>query len=169
MQAEVPYKAGRVVEKGLADGVVEENEGNYRLLSQAWQMSGEFDKAIPALKKAAATSDDGKLDLRLSSSYLNLGRYEECVDAARTALRRKVERPAAAQEILAMCLFELEKYEDAKKAFRLAAKDEKIQKRARNWIKFIENEQSRIAQLDDSIRQARAARNAARNRLASPN
>lgn len=169
MQAEVPYKAGRVIEKGLADGVVEENEGNYRLLSQAWQMSGEFDKAIPALKKAAATSDDGKLDLRLASSYLNLGRYEECVDAARTALRRKVERPAAAQELLAMCLFELEKYEDAKKAFRLAAKDEKIQKRARNWIKFIENEQSRLAQLDESIRQARAARNAARNQIASPN
>ena len=56
-----------------------------------------------------------------------------------------------------MCLFEKEKYEDAKKSFRQAARDEKIQKRARNWIKYIESEQARISQINESIRQARLA------------
>jgi hypothetical protein len=59
-----------------------------------------------------------------------------------------------------MCLFEKEEYEDSKDAFRKAAKDESIAKRARNWIKFIETEQSRIAQLNESIKQARLAREA---------
>lgn len=169
MQAEVPYKAGRALEKGFKAGTVERVEDNYRLLSQAWQMAGEFDKAIPALKDAAATSEDGKLYVRLASSYLNLSRHDECAGAARTALKGKLERPAVAHELLGMCLFELEKYQDAKQAFRLAGKDKKVQKRARNWIKFIENEQSRIAQLNDSIRQARAARDAARRQAAIPN
>ena len=169
MQAEVSYKAARALEKGLADDIVEKNANNYRLLSQAWQMSAEYEKAIPALKKAAATSDDGELDVRLASSYLNLGRHDECISSADTALKRKLERPAIAHELRAMCLIELEKYEESKKAFRLAAKDEKIQKRARNWIKFIESEQSRISQLNSSIRQAREQRDAMKNRAASSN
>ena len=159
MQAEAGYKSARILEKSLADGIVEENESNYRLLSQAWQMAAEYDKAIDPLKKAAKISGDGELDVRLANSYLNLSRYDDCVAAARSGLNKGgLKRPSIAQELLGMCLFEKEKYEDAKKAFRQAAKDEKIKKRARNWMKFIESEQRRIAQINESIKQARLAR-----------
>ena len=59
-----------------------------------------------------------------------------------------------------MCLFEQDKYDEAITAFRQAAKDEKVEKRAMNWIRFIQTEQARIAQLNESIRQARLAREA---------
>ena len=81
MQAEAGYKAARILEKGFADGIVEENESNFRLLSQAWQMAAEYEKAIDPLKKAAKISDDGELDVRLANSYLNLSRYEDCIKA----------------------------------------------------------------------------------------
>lgn len=163
MQAEAGYKAARVLEKGFEAGIVEKNEQNYRLLSQAWQMAAEFEKAIPPLKAAASSSGDGELDARLANSYLNLNRYEECVDAASRALNRGgLRRPAIAHELKGMCLFELEKYEDAKQSFRQAAKSKNVEKRARNWISFIESEQQRISELNASIRQARAARDAAR-------
>jgi len=163
MQAEAGYKAARVMEKGLESGLVDNTEQNYRLLSQAWQMAAEYEKAIPPLKTAAASSGDGELDARLANSYLNLNRYEECVAAATAALDKGgLRRPAIAQELKGMCLFEMQKFEEAKKAFRQAAKSEKVEKRARNWITFIESEQKRISQLNDSIRQARAARDAAR-------
>lgn len=163
MQAEAGYKAARVIEKGMEAGLVEENEQNWRLESQAWQMAAEYEKAIAPLKEAAAVSDDGELDSRLANSYLNLSRYDECATASRAALNKGgLKRPAVSQELLGMCLFELQKFEDAKKAFRQAAKSEDVEKRARNWIKFIESEQTRINQLDASIKQARAARDAAR-------
>jgi len=164
LQAEAPYKSARVLEKGFEAGLIEKTEGNYRLLSQAWQLAAEYEKAIPPLKQAASISDVGELDARLANSYLNLSRYDECVDAARAGLKKGgLKREGVAYELLGMCLFEKEKYEDAKKAFRKAANDKSIEKRARNWIKFIETEQSRIAQLNASIKQARLARDAQSN------
>lgn len=163
MQSEAGFKAARVLEKGYEAGLVEETEQNWRLLSQAWQMAAEYEKAISPLKKAAAVSTDGELEVRLANSYLNLNRYEECADAGRSALRKGgLKRPELAHELVGMCLFELEQFEDAKKAFRQAAKAPKVEKRARNWITFIESEQQRIRELNESIRRAREARDAAR-------
>jgi tetratricopeptide (TPR) repeat protein len=161
MQAEAPFKAAKVLEKGLDSGLVEKTESNYRYLSQAWQLAAEYEKAIPPLKQAAGISEDGELDVRLANSYLNLSRYDECVKSARAGIKRGgLKRPATAQELLGMCLFEQDKYEEAIAAFRQAAKDEKTEKRARNWIKYIQTEQARIEQLNESIRQARMAREA---------
>ena len=165
MQAEAGYKAARILEQGLEDGSIEKNENNYRLLSQAWQMASEFEKAIGPLEEAARISNDGELDVRLANSFLNLSRYDECVDASRAGLKKGgLDRPAIAQELLGMCLMEKEEFEEAKKAFRQAAKDDKIENRARNWIKFIESEQARISQINESIRQARLARERLQNK-----
>ncbi len=159
MQAEAGYKAARILEKGFADGIVEEKESNLRLLSQAWQIAAEYEKAIVPLKKAAKISDDGELDVRLASNYLNLNKHDECIASARDGLKKGgLKRPAVAQEILGMCLFDKKRFEEAKTAFRQAAKDKDIAKRSRNWIKFIESEQARIAQINASIKQARLAR-----------
>ena len=46
---------------------------------------------------------------------------------------------------------------------KIRTKDKKIEKRARNWIKFIESEQARIAQINESIKQARLARDQLNN------
>ena len=164
MQAEAGYKAARILEKGLADGLVDKTESNYRLLSQAWQVAAEYEKAISPLQQAAKISGDGELDVRLANSYLNLNRYDDCASASRSGLKKGgLKRPAAAQELLGMCLFEKKQFEDAKKAFRIAAKDDAIAKRARNWIKYIEGEQARIASINASIKQARLARDRAKN------
>jgi tetratricopeptide (TPR) repeat protein len=158
LQAEVPYKAGKVLEAGLADGKVEKTAQNYRLLSQAWQLAAEDKKAIPALKTAASMSNDGELDVRLAQSYLNTSRYSDCIDSARTGLNKGgLRRADIAYEILGMCLFEEDKYEDAKQAFRRAARDDRTAKRARNWIQFIEKEQERLKELEKSLRQSRRA------------
>jgi len=164
LQAEAAFKAARILEKGFQDELVEKNESNYRLLSQAWQVAAEYDKAIPPLKQAAAISNDGELDVRLANSYLNLSRYDECADAARSGLNKGgLKSTAGAYELLGMCLYEKSDFEDSKTAFRQAARDEKIAKRARNWINFIESEQARINQLNESIRQARQARESFEN------
>jgi len=88
LQAEAPYKAARVLQKGLDDGSIEETQGNWRLLSQAWQLAREDEKALPALTEAASRSDDGELHVMLAQSYANLARWGECAEAARTGMRR---------------------------------------------------------------------------------
>ncbi len=168
LQGEAAYKAAKVLQQGLDSGLIETTVSNYRLLSQAWQVAAEYEKAIPPLKKAAEISEDGELDVRLASSYLNLGRYAECATSARAGLRRSgLERPATAHELLGMCLFELDEYDEAIKSFRTAARDKKIEKRARNWIKYITTEQARLNQINASIRQAESIRQARIDRRAA--
>ena len=148
MQAEVPYKAGKLLQEKMDSGVVKKNEKNYRLLSQAWMLSMEDQKAIPALKAAAALADHGELDARLANSYLNVGEYGQCVTAARNAARKGgLKSPDNIQISLGMCLYNQQKYSESKTAFREAAKVPRAQRVSRQWIRVIDSEIERNRQI----------------------
>jgi tetratricopeptide (TPR) repeat protein len=152
MQREVPYKAATLLEARMEDGTIRKIEKNYRLLSQAWQLSQEDEKAIPALTQAARLADDGELDVRLGNTYLNLSEYNDCVSAVRTGIRKGGLRyPENAHISLGMCLYNLRQYSDAKTAFRQAAKVQKSRRMANQWLRVIDaeierNRQIRLAQ-----------------------
>ena len=148
LQAEVPYKAATLLQEKMDAGVVPKNEKNYRLLSQAWQLSMEDRKAIPALQEAARLSEEGELDLRLANSYLNIGEYGDCVKSANTAIRKGgLKNPDNAQISLGMCLYNQREYSDAKTAFRSAARVPRSQRTANQWIRVIDAELERNRQI----------------------
>tara|TARA_R110002096_G_scaffold124002_1_gene268084 strand:- start:17996 stop:19351 length:1356 start_codon:yes stop_codon:yes gene_type:complete len=148
LQAEVPYKAAKLLQEKIDAGVLTKNEKNYRLLSQAWQLSMDDAKAIPALKAAASLADHGELDARLANSYLNIGDYNNCVASARTAARKGgLKSPDNIQISLGMCLYNLRKYNEAKTAFREAAKVPRSQRTSSQWIRVIDAEVERNRQI----------------------
>ena len=152
MQAEVPYKAAKILEKGLKDGVIDSTATNWRMLSQAWTLAQEDEKAVPSLRTAARMSNDGILDVRLAQSYLNLDSYPQCVDAAQAGLNKgNLRRSDTAQIILGMCLYEQKKYGPAKTAFRAAGKDSRSRSTSSNWVQFIDNEIDRQRQLREAM------------------
>ena len=154
MQAEVPYKAGQLLASEMEDGRVSGDAKNYRLLSQAWTLAQEDERAIPALQAAAQASDDGELDVRLGNAYLNLGQYENCAEAVERGLRKGgLKSPDNAQISLGMCLYNLKRYNDAKAAFREAAKERRSQRIASQWVTVIDSEIDR----NEQIRLAEAA------------
>jgi len=152
MQREVPYKAGQLLEKEMTSGRVTKNAKNYRLLSQAWQLSMEDAKAIPALREAARLSTDGELDVRLGNALLNTGEYSECVTSVQNGIRKGgLKSPDNAQISLGMCLYNLRKYRAGIDAFQAAAKTARSRKIANQWINVIRadidrNEQIRLAE-----------------------
>jgi tetratricopeptide (TPR) repeat protein len=152
MQREVPYKAAVLLEKEMNAGRVAKNAKNYRLLSQAWMLSMEDEKAIPALKEAARLSDDGELDVRLANTYLNVGQYSECVTSVRAGLRKgDLKSVDNAHISLGMCLYNLRQYNAAIDSFQQAAKTPRSRKIANQWISVIRadverNEQIRLAE-----------------------
>jgi tetratricopeptide (TPR) repeat protein len=155
MQAEVPYKGARVLEKGFEAEIIERNVRNLRLQSQAWQLAQEDRKAIPPLKEAAGMSDDGELFARLAQSHLNLSEYKSCITASGKAIKKGgLKNKGNTYLIQGMCQFELDKLTDAKASFRQAAKTEKVAKNARSWLSFVESEESRIKQLERSMKLA---------------
>ncbi len=149
LQAEVPYKAATLLQEKMDAGVVAKSEKHYRLLSQAWMLSQEDEKAIPALQAAAALANDGELDLRLANAYLNVGKYGDCVTSANTALRKGgLQNVDNAQISLGMCLYNLRRYSDAKTAFSNAAKSPRSKRISNQWVQVIDSEIERNRQID---------------------
>jgi tetratricopeptide (TPR) repeat protein len=152
MQREVPYKAAVLLEAEMERGRVTKSAKNYRLLSQAWQLSMEDEKAIPALTEAARLSSDGELDVRLGNALLNTGQYGDCVKAVETGLRKGgLKSPDNAQISLGMCLYNQRKYNEAIKAFQEASKTPRSRSLSNQWINVIRadierNEQIRLAE-----------------------
>lgn len=154
LQGEVPYKAAKLLSDGMEAGRISENAKNYRLLSQAWQLAQEDEKAVPALRRAAQLSGDGELDARLAVAYLNLDRYEDCIQAGQSALDKGgVRKPNDVRITIGMCQYNLDRYSDARRTFIVLGRDDNYQKIARQWITVIDGEVERLTQLREAIAQ----------------
>ena len=154
MQAEVPYRAAKVLEQGIAKGVVQKNDRNLQSLGQAWQLAQETDKAIPVFEEAAVKASDGKVYERLAQLYLDSDKFEQCVTAADHALERGgLRRIQTTQVVKGMCQFNLDKLSAARQSFQQCqetsrrASDETNQRICAQWITYIDSETNRRAQL----------------------
>ena len=130
--------------------VIKDTEKNLKLLADAWRMAQEIDKAIPVLEKAANMSKDGESFVLLGNLYLSEDKVEKAVEAINKGLEKgKVKKLSQVYLTLGQAYFELQQFEEAKKNFRIAArdKDKKIKQQANNWIKYTENEEIRVANL----------------------
>ena len=154
---EAPYKAAKLIDKGLKEGLIEPEVRNLQLLAQSWQQSQEMEESIDPLIKAAAKAEDGNIHIRLAQSYISLDMYEEAAEAVRAGLRKgKIDRPDQAYLMLGMAEFEQQKFEAAKQAFANASGDERSKKAAEDWIKYVESEMNRKQQLELSLQRRRS-------------
>ena len=137
--------------KDELEPVVKDTEKNLKLLADSWRMAQEIDKAIPVLEKAAKISEDGETYVLLGNLYLSEDKLKDAVDAIEKGIKKgKLKKIAQAHLTLGQAHYELQNFEEAKKQFRMAArdKDKKIKKTANSWIKYTENEQSRAKNLE---------------------
>jgi len=141
-------RGGKILSKGLDDGVITSSLEHWRLLSQAWTMAHENEKAIPALTKAAGLSPDGKLNVILAQTFMNLNRWDDSVNTIHLALSKGgLDRTDQAQVMLGQALFELDRFEEARQAFQRAQSDQRSRQLSAQWINYIDSEENRRAQL----------------------
>ena len=130
--------------------VVRNTEKNLKLLADSWRMAQEIDKAIPVLEKAAKMSKEGKSYVLLGNLYLSEDKVDLAVEAIKKGLDKgKISKISQVYLTLGQAYYELQEFDNAKKQFRIAARDEdkKIKKQANNWIKYTENEEIRVKNL----------------------
>lgn len=153
---EVPFKAAKVLDKGIKEDKIEKNVRNLRLLSQAWLQAQESKKSIPPLKEAARISKDGDLNVRLAQAYINLDLYKDAVESLRTGLKKGgIKRKDQANIMLGMALLELKNFNGSISAFSEAAKDKRSRKAANQWKTYVQSEKNREKQLEESLRRKR--------------
>jgi hypothetical protein len=153
LQADIPYKAAKILDEGIDAGTIESNQQNWRTLAQAWQLAQEDAEALPALTRAASLADDGEVYVRLAQSHANLAQHEECVEAARNGLRKGgLNRTDQANVVLGSCLVELKEYNDARTAFQAAARDERSRRTAQQFLQYIDSEVAREREIAAAMR-----------------
>ena len=158
MQEEVPFRAAKVLDKGMKDGIVEETARTLQNLGQAWQLSQETKKAIPVFEKAAKLSDDGRIFERLAQLYLDNDEFSKCVTSADGAIKKGGLRKVQSVYIVkGMCLYNQDKLNTARTSFvscrneARRKKDDGTQRICQQWITYIDNESNRREQLKAAI------------------
>jgi tetratricopeptide (TPR) repeat protein len=150
MQAEVPWRAARVLERAIEAGVVKKDDRTLQSLGQAWQLAQEVEKAIPVFQEAARMSDEGRIYERLAQLYLDNDQFAECVTAADGALQKGGLRQIQTMYIVrGMCEFNRERLVQARESFvscrdeSRRGDDESNRRMCQQWITYIDNETSR--------------------------
>ena len=152
LNAEVPYKAARVMDKGIGNESVDPTSKNYEILGNAWRQAQEIEKAIPAMEQAAAKSDKGELYARLGNVYLDGDQFKKAISSINKGLSRGgVKRPDTARLVLGMAYFNDKQYTKARNAFKAARKDERSVKYADQWLKYLDSELDRQRKLKEDI------------------
>ncbi len=147
-----PYKASQVMKKALDSGVAKKNLKNYRIYSQALYLAKEYEDAVAPLAQAARLSDDGKLYNQLGQSYIALNRWADAEQALNSAINKgKLQNTGQTLISLGLTRFEQKKYEPAKAAFRRAKGYDKSVGAADNWIKYVDAEVYRLAELKKEV------------------
>ena len=124
LSVEAPYEAAKLLQKAMDEDKVDKEVKNWKILAQAWFLSGYDEPAIVALREAAKLSDDGELDIRLARSLNNIADYEGCTNSAKTAIQKgELKRLDESYITLGMCQFEIADFEGAKDAFANAKID----------------------------------------------
>src|SRR5210317_123935 len=144
LNTDLPYKAAKVMDKGLKDKSIDGKSKNWEIAGSAWRQAQEVEKSIPAMETAASKSDSGELYARLGNVYLDGDQYKKAITAINKGLARGgVKRPDNARLILGMAYFNTKQYDKAREAFQAAGRDERSAKYASQWIQYMDSELER--------------------------
>jgi tetratricopeptide (TPR) repeat protein len=134
-------RAAELLEKGLRDGSIENEEKNWELLAFSYQQLNRDFKAIETLKEATKIfPKSAKLNYLIAQNYYALEKNEEALPF----LQRCVElgggdKPHQTQLFLAYVAFELKKYDIALEAATKAANSKEGKVEGERMKKAIED------------------------------
>lgn len=140
---ELPYRAGRVLEKGLEDGVVEADASAYELLANSWISARNYERAIAPLERAAELSKSGDLYVRLAQVQMERERWDEAVAALRAAIEKGgLDDPGRPHLLLGICSFRGGNLDGAERSFQRARQFEVFRHDADLWLRQVERERA---------------------------
>lgn len=132
---EVPYKAGRYLEKALAEGKVEKNQKHYELLAESWIQAQELDLGLKALNKAAPLAKTGRIYVRQGQLYLEKEEWQKSISSLKKGLEKGgLKKQGLAHLALGIAYFNAGSKQLALKSFRKATEFPKFAKQAKEWI-----------------------------------
>lgn len=127
-------EAAKVIEEGLAKGILPADARTYTFLGQSLYFSDQIDAAINAYQKGAPLDKTGETYLVLSQVLTNEDRNAEAIAAAKQAIAKGVGKPGEAWMVVARSEYYSDNLAAAQAAYREAAKDPATAEAARKAL-----------------------------------
>lgn len=143
---DVPFKAAKVLQKGIEDGIVEDTSKNWAVIADTWYAAAELEKALVAYENAGKASVDGEIDLRRAYILVDMERWEDAAKALELALSKggvNDNKTGQAYVLQGMSEFNLGNYDKASTAWGRASKYPKAKKSAEQWMNHMREERAR--------------------------
>jgi len=146
MFLDLPYQAGEILEREIAEGRIRADRQNLDLLLGAWSTAREFDKAIGVINRVARMTDSGEYYIEMAKLYAEKNKWQAVVDAADRAIGKgKLKKPGGAYLLMGMAYAELGDFQKALDALEQARRfDETSRRQAEGWIDYV-NDRKQIA------------------------
>jgi Tfp pilus assembly protein PilF len=108
-------RAAELLEKGLADGSLENVKRHWELLASAYQQTGRDERALDALTRAVKRfPEDGALEFSLAQFLYNTGQVTDAYARGQAALAKpSLEKRGQVNVYLAYLAYELQRYDEA--------------------------------------------------------
>ena len=138
----LPIDSSKVIEKGLALGILENNIKNNELLSNAYIMAKDFDNAVKSLVKITKITDDPKYDYRIGQIQLQNSKFEQAIEYFNVARKKGWNKnPGSLEMLLGVCYIEIEDFTNARIELNKAI-DLGKEKEANPWLAYIDSTES---------------------------
>ncbi len=145
---DLPYRAARLMERGLAQEQIEADQEAFQMLGNSWLAARESERAMEPLRQAAALSEDGELWLRLGQVHVQREEWDQAIDAIRNAQEKGLTKgpntEGHAQVLLGIARFNKKQYTSARGHFQRALAEEKTEKMAESWLTYLERQMAAL-------------------------
>ena len=148
----VPYKAGKVLEKGLKSGVIKPTYKRWDDLGSIWYTAAEMDKALEAFNQASKLATDGKIDMRRAFIFYDKQNWNKAISALSSAIEKgglKDKKVGTAYLLMGMAYNELGKTNSAIQALKKAQNYKNARVNAVQMIDFLQSELKRKAKIKE--------------------
>lgn len=144
LSEETPYKAAKVILKGMKAGKVEETGKNLSLLGDALMMAKEYSQAISVLTEAAAKTKDNKDFYKLAQIHAERQEWQQAnVNVEKALTNKQFKYYDDALVLKGLVLFNLNQLDDAKQVFVEINRADPEDRSAQQWLAYIDSEQKR--------------------------
>jgi len=139
----VPYKSAKIVEKGIVDKHVEDNEKNWKFVASKFRNARENKLAAAAYAKAAEHSDTGEHFITQGQILYEIDENKGAIEALTNGLQKgglSGKKMGAAYISRGAAKFNLKRYQDALEDMNVAKKYTSSRKTADQWINYIKSQ-----------------------------
>ncbi|MCY4656029.1 MAG: hypothetical protein OXC80_04340 [Gammaproteobacteria bacterium] len=158
MNSEAFIRAAWYLEEGFDNGLIERKKKTIEQLGQAYTAAWETELAIAVLEDGLEFAEDGRMHNRLSKLYYEQEEYGKCIDAVNEALELGDIGGDVydTKHFRGMCEFWQGSLDLADSTFNEVRREARIaedpaaEKGASNWLKYVDSERRRIAELRES-------------------